>query len=110
MPVFNNAVSTLAAQKDKNELQRRAVPCVIEINDLCNMLNVGKNTAYHLITSGEIDAFKVGSVWKIPVSAVEGYIALKCKQSKLVKLYTLLRPNQDIQYDRQHGIRPSRIK
>lgn len=111
MPIFNNAASSIAAQKEaEGEPARRVMPYVIEINDLCEMLNVGKNTAYHLIVSGEIDAFKVGSVWKIPLSAVEAYIALKCKQTKQVKLYTLLRPNQDLQYDRQHGIRSSRLK
>ena len=58
MPIFNNAASSIAAQKEAEggEPSRRVKPYVIEINDLCEMLNVGKNTAYHLIVSGEIDA------------------------------------------------------
>lgn len=55
---------------------------VIEIEELCNTLGIGKNTAYSLLTSGEIDAFKIGTVWKIPVKSVEDYIAKKCGEHK----------------------------
>jgi excisionase family DNA binding protein len=55
---------------------------VVEIDDLCTMLGVGKNTAYSLLTSGEIDAFKIGAVWKIPVKSIENYIDNKCNQYK----------------------------
>jgi excisionase family DNA binding protein len=55
---------------------------VIEIDDLCSYLGIGKNTAYSLLTSGEIDAFKIGTVWKIPVSSIDEYISRKCEQHK----------------------------
>lgn len=57
-------------------------PLVIEIDELCRILSIGKNTAYELLNNGEIDCFKVGSCWKVPVKAVEEYIDRKCKERK----------------------------
>lgn len=53
-------------------------PLVYGIDDLCKALDVGKNTAYELLSNGEIHSFKIGSCWKIPVKSVEDYIARKC--------------------------------
>jgi len=60
-------------------------PMVLEIDDLCDVLCIGKNTAYELLNSGEIDGFKVGSCWKIPRKAVEQYIERKCDEGKKKK-------------------------
>lgn len=57
---------------------------VIEIEELCGTLGIGKNTAYQLLNSGEIEAFKVGTVWKIPRSAVMDYINRKCDERKKI--------------------------
>lgn len=57
---------------------------IMEIDGLCEMLGIGKNTAYQLLNDGEIDAFKVGTVWKIPKKSVEEFIERKCKQRKKV--------------------------
>lgn len=55
---------------------------VIEIEDLCCTLGIGKNTAYSLLTSGEIDAFKIGTVWKIPLKSIDDYINKKCQEQR----------------------------
>lgn len=55
---------------------------VIEIEDLCRMLDVGKNTAYALLANGDIDAFKIGTVWKIPIVSVNTYIRSKCNERR----------------------------
>lgn len=57
---------------------------VLEIDDLCDVLGIGKNTAYQLLNDQEIDAFKVGTVWKIPKKSIEDYIERKCKEHKKV--------------------------
>lgn len=57
---------------------------IMEINGLCEMLDIGKNTAYQLLNDQEIDAFKVGTVWKIPKKSVEEYIDRKCNERKKV--------------------------
>ena len=56
----------------------------MEIDGLCEILGIGKNTAYQLLNDQEIDAFKVGTVWKIPKKSVEEYINRKCNDRKKV--------------------------
>lgn len=51
---------------------------LITIDDLCKTLNIGKNTAYSLLNSGELHgAFRIGRIWKIPKDAVSNYIYSK---------------------------------
>lgn len=57
---------------------------VMEIDELCDMLGIGKNTAYQLLNDGEIDAFKVGTVWKIPKKSVENFIDRKCNERRIM--------------------------
>ena len=57
---------------------------VMEIDGLCEMLGIGKNTAYQLLNDGEIDAFKVGTVWKIPKKSIEIFIERKCNEHKKI--------------------------
>lgn len=80
-------------------------PMIMEIDGLCEALGIGKNTAYKLLTSGEITSFKVGSVWKIPTSAVEEYIAKACRAARLVKLYHVINQDRDLYYEK-HGDLP----
>lgn len=63
-------------------MKNRIPPLILEIDGLCEALAIGKNTAYELLNNGEIDCFKIGSCWKIPVSSVEDYIARKSKKQK----------------------------
>lgn len=51
---------------------------LITIDELCESLNIGKNTAYSLLNSGELQgAFRIGRIWKIPKDAVSNYILSK---------------------------------
>ena len=43
---------------------------MISIDDLCEMLSIGKNTAYHLLKTNQIKAFKIGRIWKNPRESV----------------------------------------
>lgn len=65
-------------------MRNKVPPLVYEIDDLCDALNVGKNTAYALLNDGEINCFKIGNNWKIPASSVEEYITRKCMEHKRV--------------------------
>ena len=38
----------------------RGYPDVVDIKQLCEMLNIGKNTAYELIHSGKLKYVKIG--------------------------------------------------
>ena len=47
---------------------------LITIDELCSLLMIGRTTAYKLLRSGDLKAFKIGKVWKISKASVECYI------------------------------------
>ena len=47
---------------------------LITLEELQEILCIGKNTAYRLLINNEIKAFKIGRLWKIPRSSVLEYI------------------------------------
>ena len=52
-------------------------PDILSEKQLCEVLNIGKNTAYRLLQNGEIKSIKIGKVYKIPKKEVEKYIVRK---------------------------------
>ena len=46
---------------------------VVTINEVMEMLKVGKNTAWRLVHNGEIKAFNIGKSVKIPKKSVMYY-------------------------------------
>lgn len=42
----------------------------LTVEELCELLKIGHNAAYHLLNSGEIKAFRNGRVWRIPKQSV----------------------------------------
>ena len=53
---------------------------LISIKELCELLSIGKSTAYKLLSENELHAFRIGKNWKIPRAAVTEYVI---RQSKL---------------------------
>lgn len=51
---------------------------LLSIEELCEKLFISQTTAYRLLQSGEIKAFKLGT-WKIPAQSIKDYIKKKCK-------------------------------
>jgi len=47
---------------------------LITIEELFEMLSIGKNTTYRLLKTNQIKAFKIGRIWKIPRDAVSQYV------------------------------------
>lgn len=50
---------------------------LVTVEELCEMLFIGKNSAYKLVASGEIKCFRHNRIWKIPRISVEKYILEK---------------------------------
>ena len=50
---------------------------LITIEDLCDILHIGKNAAYRLLSEGELKSFRLGRVWKIPKIALMQFITEK---------------------------------
>lgn len=47
---------------------------LVTVEELCEMLFIGKNTAYKLLASGELKCFRINRIWKIPRQSVSEYI------------------------------------
>lgn len=52
---------------------------LVTVEELCEMLSIGKNAAYELLNSSDIKAFRIKRVWKIPKKSVENYILSSTK-------------------------------
>ena len=55
---------------------------ILTVEELMEFLNIGKNTAYSLLDSGEIKAFRIGRMWKIPRKSVYEYIEKRVNGKK----------------------------
>ena len=53
---------------------------LLTVEELCEVLKIGQNSAYELLNSGKLKAFRNGRTWRIPKQSVIQYI---CQQSKL---------------------------
>lgn len=53
---------------------------LITLEEFCDMLSIGKSTAYNLLNTGTIKAFKIGRIWKIPRQSVVDYIYKQSNQ------------------------------
>ena len=47
---------------------------ILTVDELCEVLNIGKNTAYRLLKNGDIKSIKIGRIYKIPKKNVKKYI------------------------------------
>ena len=47
---------------------------ILTVKDLCEILGIGKNTAYNLLKSGEIRSVKIGKIYKIPKDFLINYL------------------------------------
>lgn len=51
-----------------------ALPKLYTVQDVCNYLEISRNTAYLLINTGQLKTKKVGRAYKITESALMAYI------------------------------------
>ncbi len=47
---------------------------IVTVEELCEMLRIGRNKAYDLLRSRKIRAFRCGRTWIISKAAVEEFI------------------------------------
>ena len=59
-------------------------PVLITIDELCEVLMIGKNTAYQLLTSGKIKSFRIGRAWKIPRESLDDFIKQQTNLQKCI--------------------------
>ncbi|MCM1220000.1 MAG: helix-turn-helix domain-containing protein [Lachnospiraceae bacterium] len=54
---------------------------IMKFEEVMEFLDIGKNMLYKLLKSGEIQAFRIGKVWKIPRKSVEEYVNNKVRSN-----------------------------
>lgn len=54
---------------------------LITVEEMQQLLGIGKNTAYQLLKENKIKCFRIGRIWKIPKKSIEEFIL---SQSKLL--------------------------
>ena len=48
---------------------------ILTVEDVCDILMVGRNRVYELLSTGELKGFRIGKrSWRIPKERVEEYI------------------------------------
>ena len=52
---------------------------IITIEEMQELLQISRTTAYQLLKDGEVKAFRIGKYWKIPRAAITEYVARKSK-------------------------------
>lgn len=59
-------------------------PLVFTVKEIAELLEVSKNTAYHLVRSGKLRSVKIGRQFRVPKSALEDYLAgIEAQQEQL---------------------------
>ena len=52
---------------------------MLNVDDLCEMLSIGKTKAYQLMRDGKIHAFQLGRVWRISKKSIIEYVETNTK-------------------------------
>ena len=47
---------------------------LLNVEEACEILSIGKNAAYRLLASGKLQCFRHNRVWKVPKEGVIEYI------------------------------------
>ena len=50
---------------------------LLNVQELCELLSIGRNYAYQLLNEKEIKAFRAGRSWRVPKLSVQQYILRK---------------------------------
>ncbi|MCS7460203.1 helix-turn-helix domain-containing protein [Paenibacillus doosanensis] len=53
---------------------------IVPVEELMAILFIGRNKAYELLKSGQIQSFKVGRAYRIPKACIQDYVLQKVKQ------------------------------
>lgn len=52
----------------------RELPLVLSVDELASLLNIGRNTAYNLVRSGQIHSIRIGHQIRIPRNSLLQFI------------------------------------
>lgn len=76
---MNINIKEICNPKEDSIMNEELYQDLITVEELCEALTVGKNTAYRLLNNKEISAFRIGRMWKIPRQSVTAFIKKRCQ-------------------------------
>ena len=65
---------SLFTESDYNIKNRAYNEDILTVNEMMDMLAIGKNTAYKLLREGKIKSFRLGNSYKVLRKSVQEYI------------------------------------
>ena len=75
-------VSTIS-QKAAYKLILKEYPDVLNIEQMCEILNISKKTGYRILQEGKIRCLKVGRAYRIPKAHLLTYLAIGSKEAAI---------------------------
>ena len=69
--------STLS-QRDAYRLMLKAYPDVMDVSQMCEILDVSTKTGYKILREGKIRCLKVGRSYRIPKAHLFTYLCIGC--------------------------------
>ena len=63
----------MSMRKDCNSFE--GLPLVLRVEDLMPILNIGRNTAYMMVHSGQIQAIRIGRQLRIPKAEILRFLS-----------------------------------
>lgn len=62
-------------------IEQQPPPITVRIRDACRMTGIGRSKLYELISEGEIETIKVGSMTLVPVRSIETFLERQAQAS-----------------------------
>ena len=75
MPTKDNSTRLQALQFNENGSPLGIAPLLVTVETACFLLSLGRSKVYELIASGALPSLRIGSARRIPVTAVQDWIA-----------------------------------
>ena len=63
------------SNKEPNGSMPMELPLVLRVEDLTQILSIGRNTAYELVRSGKIKSIRIGRSYRITRDSIAEYLA-----------------------------------
>ena len=61
-----------------------SIPDIMTVDEMKNVLKIGRNKAYSLVRNGEIKALKIGGIFRIPKRYLIDFIESACYNNAVV--------------------------
>lgn len=59
---------------------------LLTVENAAELLMTGKGAVYQLLATGELKAFKIGRVWKIPMTSISDFINERISSKSIIKM------------------------